>query len=698
MSGQPQVSPTHDAFARVALRGMLHRSWRRLKPRPKLSLVAWATKVRKMSGEETALPGKFDWDIVPALIGVAEAIMLPNVRKVVGQKSAQLGWTAGIECNVLGYHIHYRPSMCVAAFPRTMAAKDFAAEKLDPMIKASPRLNALIELKSRAAGNSTLRKRFQGGGLKLVGTNSPSDVKSTSARVVIVAEPDDAAENVRGQGNSIKLLEERAKTYPDHIIVIGGTPTAKGASTVEDEMKKSDKRFFQCLCHACGERHVLDWSNVTIPQDDRPEATAHEVYGKYQYDKAFYTCPHCGEIWTDDQRIANIRRTAQLPDRGWIATAESSVPGFYLNELLSTFDGSRVPVLARKYLEAKHNLERGDATDMIAFTNSTLGLPWEYRGELPEEDDLRKRAEPYAEWTCPEGGLVALMTFDVQHDRLAVTVWVFGRGEEQWLAYWGEVYGSTMVAHQGAWLEAEKLIERKVRHACGALLPMTAIAIDASDGQTSDAVYSFVRKHSKDGRQVLAVKGANDDVGRYEIWVPPKAIDPNPRATKAARYGLKAHIVGTAKAKDLILGWSELAGKVRLDGAGPGRMHWYEGVRDDFYEQLLSEIKVPSRKDPRKRVWHPRTDRRNEALDCTVYAAYLYRHLKLHLRKPAQWDLSDMLLRQAPLLPEDRPATAPADGDDGFGDDHAWPPAPPPRPAVEQSGSDADLFTPIGIG
>jgi phage terminase large subunit GpA-like protein len=692
----------YRGHALAALRAMRRRAWRKLKPRARMSMVEWAVKYRVFGEGESALPGKFSWDISPALIGVAEAASDPKVRKIVGQKSAQLGWTAGIECNVLGYHTHYKPSVCVAAFPRAQAAKDFAAEKLDPMILNSPALAKLIELKSRAKGNSTLRKHFPGGLMKLVGTNSPSDVKSTSARVVIVAEPDDAASDVRGQGNSIKLLEERAKTFPDHIIVIGGTPTAKGASTVEDEMRKTDKRHFHCLCHACGERHVLDWSNVTIPEDK--DAQPHEVYGRFKFAQAYYTCPHCGAVWTDDERIANIRRTAQLPDRGWIASAESAVPGFYMNELLSTFDLSRVPELARKYLEAKHNMDRGEPEDMVAFWNSTLGLPWEFKGELPEEDELRDRAEAYAEWSCPEGGLVALMTFDVQHDRLACTVWVFGRGEEMWLAYWGEVYGPTVVPLQGAWLEAEKLIQRTVRHSCGARLPMAAVAVDVSDGQTSDASYAFVRKHSKAGREVVAVKGANDNIGRYEIWVPPKPVDPNARATKASRYGLKVHIVGTAKAKDAILGWSEQGGRVRLEGNGPARMHWYEGVRDDFYAQMLSEIKVPSRNDPKRRVWKPLTDRRNEGLDCTVYAVYLYRHLKLHLRKPKQWDLLDLLMRQAPLIPHadgdaDAPPPERVDDDDPFAhekdDDDDGPRTPGGRPPTS---ADADLWAPIGFG
>jgi phage terminase large subunit GpA-like protein len=697
VSYRDDIAKTHDQWAAESLGAMFARVWSRLKPPPRLSVAQWSARYRVLSNEESSLKGRFSWDVSPALREIAESANDPAVRKIVVQKSAQVGYTAGIVCNVIGYHIHYRPSVIVAAFPRTMAAKDFAAEKLDPMILGTPVLSRRIQIKSRAQGNSTLRKRFAGGLIKLVGTNSPSDVKSTSARIVIVEEPDDAASDVRGQGNSIKLLEERAKTYPDHLILIGGTPTAKDASAVEDEMRKTDKRYFHVPCHACGETHVLAWENVTIPEDT--EAPPHEVYGRHQHAAAFYTCPHCGTVWTDDERIANLRR-AERDGGGWLASTASAIRGYYLNELLSTFDGSRVPVLARKYLEAKANLDQGDPTDMIAFWNSTLGLTWEYRGELPEEDALRARAEKYLEWSCPAGGLLPLMTVDVQHDRIAITVWVVGRNEEMWLAYWGEAYGQTVVGHAGAWVELEQLMARHVRHESGARLPIHAVAIDSSDGQTSDAVYAFVRKHHRPERQVLAVKGASDNVGKVEIWTPPRAVDPNGRATKAARAGVKVSIVGTAKAKDLILGWSEQAGRVRLDGNGPARMHWYEGVRDDFFQQLLSEIKIPGRLNKKRREWKARTDRRNEALDCTVYAVWLARSLRLHLRKAAQWDQVELGVRQAPLLDDsDEGSVALALSDDGAPStsSHTF------NPVVSTWGGDAHgedsdhLFAPIAL-
>ena len=653
-----------------ALNQMVRRCFADVAPPPLMSPMEWAEKYRILSREEANdYAGPYDLENTPALRGVlAECDSKKNSRVIV-QKASQQGYTAGVVCNVLGYHIHWEPCVQVVMFPRLQSAKDFEAEKFAPMVRSTPELSDRISLKSRAAGNSTTRKHYPGGLVKLVASNSPSDVKSSSAKIRIVEEPDDTNTDVRGQGRSIGMLRERGKTIRKSFELIGGTPTAKGASEIEKEMSTTDQRRFMAPCHHCGERHEVEWEHVVIPglnlgPDDltAPDIDTRypqrDVYGRARHEDAFYVCPHCGVLWSDDERIANIREAARVaPFYGWEPTADSATPGFYCNELQSVFDGSRVPILAEKFLRALHEQEQGDQSDMIVFTNQTRGMPWEYKGELPEEEDLRKRAESYAEWTVPLGGLIALLSVDVQHDRLAVTCWVVGRGEEMWLAYWGELYGQTVVSHAGAWVELEELMGRRVKTAIGGQLPIAAVAIDCSDGQTSEASYSFVRRHNRRDRQVLALKGAPDAEGRVEIWTPPKAIDPNYRATKASRFGVQVHIVGTAKAKDLILGWAQNGGRVRLEGNGPGRMHWYDTVRDDFYEQLLSEIKIPSRTNHRRRVWKERTDRRNEALDCTVYALYLSRHLHLNIRRPGQWDMDELRLRQSPLLQEDEPAS-----------------------------------------
>lgn len=676
--------------AEAALDAMLRRVFARLRPRPPLGPLEWVERYRRLSPEENPdYAGPFDTDNIPALRGILAMAGRRGVSRLVAQKPAQIAWTAGFVATLMGYFAHWRPCVQVAMFPREKSAKDFDAEKFAPMVRATPVLARRIQLKSRAAGNSATRKHYPGGLLKFVASNSPADVKSTTAKVRYVEEPDDTNRDVKGQGNSIALLRERGKAIRDSLEIIGGTPTAKGASEIEVEMRTTDKRRFLVPCHECGERHEPEHEHMTIPglglsaeelaaPDIDARYPVREVFGRARPEEAFYSCPHCGALWSDAQRVKNLRAASRLPEYGWVATDSAFAdPGFLLNEFMSAFEGSSVSAIATKYCKALHKLDQGDATDMIAYWNATRGMLWEYKGELPEEEELRKRADQYAEWTAPAGALIPLLAVDVQHDRLALCCWVFGRGDEMWLAYWGELHGATVVPGAGAWVDLEQLLARqRVRLAGGLAVPIHAAAIDCSDGQTSEASYSFCRAHHREGaREVIALKGASDAEGRVEIWRPPRPIDPNHRSTKASRFGVQVHIVGTAKAKDLILGWSHEGGRVRLAGAGPGRMHWYEGVRADFYEQLLSEIKIPSPKNPKRRIWKQRTDRRNEVLDCTVYAVYLSRHLRLHVRKPQQWDYDEARLRQASLLPEPDPAPAPP---------NTLPP-PPPAAAVQMS-------------
>lgn len=655
MNARTEQGALRTAATGAALEAMFARAWGALRPPKRLSLIEWAETFRKLSPEESNIPGDYSLEHTPALRGILAAISERGTRKVVAQKSAQVGWTAGVPCNVIGYHMHWRPSIIVGLFPRAQSAKDFASEKMEPMIRATPALAERVPLKIRAPGTGTTRRKFPGGVAKLVASNSPGDVKSTSARVAIVEEPDDVSTNVRGQGNAIALAFERVKTFaPDELQVIGGTPTLADSSLIVKEMRTTDQRYFMAPCHDCGEVHSPVWDNVVIPglrisdEDARLPAAEldskwpkREVYGRARWEDAYYACPHCGSIWDDDQRIENIRTAARVPPLyGWQPTASSSTPGFYLNELLSVFDGSRVPELAKKYLVALFELEAGDPEKMVAFWNSTLGLPWSFTGELPKEDELRARSEPYEEWSTPVGGVLPVMFVDVQHDRLAVEVWTIGRGEEMWLAYWGEVYGRTIESHRGAWLELDALLDRTVKHPSGAQLHIAAVAIDSGDGQTADAVYDYVRAHRTRSRPVIATKGASDSVGKVEIWTKPKALDPTKKAkTKAAKKGTRVYTIGQAKAKDLLLGWAQNGGRLQLTGDGPGRLHWYEGVRPDFFTQVLAEVKVPGKRNQRIREWAKKAkDAANEALDCMIGCLWLSRHLKLHLMTPKQWD------------------------------------------------------------
>jgi phage terminase large subunit GpA-like protein len=61
---------------------------------------------------------------------------------------------------------------------------------------------------------------------------------------------------------------------------------------------------------------------------------------------------------------------------------------------------------------------------------------------------------------------------------------------------------------------------------------------------------------------------------------------------------------------------------LKLNGHGPRRIHTYIGLDDEFYEQLTAEKnKVRFVKGFPVKEWHNvRGNKRNEALDCFVYA------------------------------------------------------------------------------
>lgn len=612
-----------------------------LQPPKKMGTTEWAEKFRGMSAKSTALPGKYNASLTPWVPGIHQALDDPAVRKVVAQKSAQVAWTDGVLLNYLGRRIDIDPCPMIVMFAKDNAAKEFNDEKLTPMIEATPTLAQKIPVKSkRDKDNRWNFKGFPGGFLKLVGSGSPSSVKSTPAPVVCVEEPDDCNTNIKQQGDTITLLIERTKTFARSKVVYGGTPTVEGFSAVEQAYKESDKRKFFIPCPDCGQEHVLSWDNVKWNERDDLH---HEVFGSADVDSAHYVCPHCGCIWDDAKKNRAVRHGVWRATAPFLGTA-----GFYINEIYSPFPGSTLRNLVIKYLTAKKALDQGDDTKMRSFYNSQLGIPYAFKNDLPEPDELSKRAEAYEELTVPKNGLVITAGVDVQHDRLAVIIRAWGPEEESWLMYWGEIPGETMTPGKGAWVDLADLLERKFKAPSGASIKIRAVSIDSSDGQTSDAVYSFVRKRR--GKGYMAIKGSSVNDDSKEIFTTPKpSVDLGFRH-KSSKYGLTPFIVGTSRAKDLILGVDAKAGRIKLTGDGPGRMHWYHGVRPDYWEQITSEVKAPTSRSS-KRVWQKKSGVRNEALDCEVYALHAARSLKLHLWSADRWQMELQSQMQIDLLP-----------------------------------------------
>lgn len=626
-------------------------------PPPKISPAEWAKKYRRMSAKESAVIGRFSFYLNPYFEWFLNEMMRRDVTRGVCIKSAQVGWTQAVILNFLGWLIHIRKGTSIVMFPKEGAAKAFNLEKFEPMVEGTAELAEIIPTKSRTKDVTQLFKNFLGGFVKFVGSNSITDVKSTSARFLIVEEPDDCNANLKQQGDSIKLMEERGKTFRDAKMLIGGTPSIKDASSIEDEFKHSNKCYWYVPCPDCGEYQPLRWEQVLWRKD---ETRQDAIYGQHLPDTARYCCEHCGSLWNDTQKNAAIRAGKAVetaPFRG--------VLGLALNELYSQMHASRLQSLVEKFIKANNKLKAGDAGEMIVFYNATLGESWEFKDGQTKPDELKERGLDYPPMTVQRGGLIVSAGVDVQTaqgGRLAVTLRAWGRGEESWQVQFTEIAGNPLDTEPrddngnrmaSVWDKLDQLLFTPIRHADGFYITLSAVSIDSGDGNTSDAVYSWVRSRRRQypDVQIMAVKGHRTP--GVEIFSKPKpSLDTDYRNSKASKYGLRVYMVGVSKAKDLLIG---AQGRLALDGVGPGRFHFSRHVREDYCTQLLSERKVPKRSGGHysdELVWQKIPGVRNEALDTENYALHAARAVKVHLKSEADWAALEQKLRQQPLFSE----------------------------------------------
>ena len=94
----------------------------------------------------------------------------------------------------------------------------------------------------------------------------------------------------------------------------------------------------------------------------------------------------------------------------------------------------------------------------------------------------------------PEKAVVVTAGVDVQDNRLAISVWGWGRGEEGWLIDHQEIYGDP--GGTELWKQLDQLLLRPFRHELGNSFTPDIIAVDSGGHYTSE-VYAYTRDRRK---------------------------------------------------------------------------------------------------------------------------------------------------------------------------------------------------------
>ena len=558
-----------------------------LRPEQALTVSEWADKHRRLSSKASAEPGPWRTNRTPYLREPMDCLSsISSVQRVVMMFAAQTGKTeAG--ANWLGYVIDHAPGPMLLVQPTVEMAKRLSKQRLESLITETPVLaEKIAPSRSRDSGNTMFAKDFPGGMMLLTGSNSATGLRSTPCRYIFCDEIDAFPSDVDGEGDPVSLAEKRATTFARRKILLTSTPTVKDFSRIEAEYERSDQRRFYVPCPCCSVMQWLKWPQLKWENNDPATAA--------------YECEVCHE------RFAEIHKPAMLRNGEWRATAPSNgkTAGFQLSGLYSPLGWLSWADMVDDFLRAKT-----DAPMLKSFVNTRLAETWEEDfASKVSADGLLERCEHYEAAMVPEGGLALTVGVDVQDNRLAISVWAWGREEEGWLLDHQEIYGDP--SRQELWKQLDEVVLREWPHAVGPAMRPDVVAID-SGGHFTAEVYQYARERARQG--VVAIKGQSQR-GKPPIGKGSK-VDVNHQG-RTLKRGAVVYMVGGDTVK------TTLFGRLKHSEQGAGFLHFHMGTTGEYFEQLTAEKQVLryNRGGFPTREWVKKPSARNEALDCLVYA------------------------------------------------------------------------------
>jgi phage terminase large subunit GpA-like protein len=562
-----------------------------MRPPEKLDIAEWADKYGMLSAEGSAMPGKWytsnaEYQREPM------RVLSPGTpyQEVVLCWASQVGKTQ-IVLFLAAYHIEHDPAPILFVEPDENLCKVISNDRITPMVRDTPRLKAIFDgVKGK---KDAMHKPFPGGQLTFAWASSPAQMASRPIRILVTDEEGRYDKAANKEGDPVQLGRKRMATFRNRKHARVSSPNLRRTCSITKAFEASDQRYYYVPCPQCGHMQTLVWEQVKWPEG-RPE-------------DAFYVCESFGCEITEADKFTMVR------DGEWRAhNPGARTAGFHLNALYSTI-GYTWAEIAADYLKAQ-----GIPSELQVFTNTVLALPWDEEAEGADLNELQKRVEEYPA-PAPAWCIIVTCGADVQPDRIEATKWGWGLDQVSGALEHRIFYGATSNARGGAWAEFDAWRRLRVQHESGLDLPVGCTFVDSGDGNRTQAVYEYCRAH--EAGKVFACKGSS--------------LRGAPLASEAKRVGKQKTLlvmVGSSTAKDMIFSRLKIT-----DPEAPGYIHFPSGVEagcgKEYFEHLTAEALVTRQtRSGAVSTWE-KLSRRNEALDCAVYAyaAQVFAKAKLPL-------------------------------------------------------------------
>lgn len=574
---------------------------------PDFTVDEWADRYMQIPRGPAAEPGPYRTARTPyAREPMRRLSPSDPARRVIVIAASQLMKTQ-VALNWIGAIIHQAPANALILLPTDGVAKRVSS-RIDKTVRCTPVLASRVaKPRARNARNTIDTKEFSGGTGYICTAQSAANLSEVPVRYIYGDEISRWVQNVGGEGDPIRLAENRTSTFGKKAkFYYTSTPTIDGLCAITKLAAEADEYRWHVPCPHCSDAFEWAWERFHYAAD---------------FSRVWLTCPHCGaEIDEADKTAAQARgawvlvRAGNGIDAAFTALAATNAPYGWVSW----------ETLAREYDTAKKEEAAGDHDKMQSFYNTRLARCYQPGDHSITPAALRARAEQWSLGTLRPGVCYVTSAVDVQDNRLEFTAIGWGAGLERWWLDHRVIWGPTAVPPDtGVWAELTRIRATVYTLPGWKPMPISITLID-SGGHSTEDVYAYVARN----RGCLAIKGSSVRAG--DILQSPTTVDKNARG-KNLRWGVKIWKIGTHKAKDWIADrWS------RTEGAGC--MHFPADLPEAVYDQLCAEVKVRHRVRGRLIAdWIKPGGKDNEGLDLLVYNLAAAHVLGLHRKRPAEW-------------------------------------------------------------
>ena len=527
---------------------------------------------------------------------------LAGTCRVILSTPAQVGKTTAIE-NFLGWIAAYDRANTLLIFDRLKTGQKMSKNRLRPYLRDVCGINATGQAGTKYRDPDASKEVCNislatGANLMIGSSSSASDLCSTPAKFLCCDELDRWKDELKGEGDPVMLALQRQMRFRG-MALFTSTPTVE-EGRINQHFLIGTQETWGVVCSGCGawfdcRWDAIDWSG-NVPT---------------------VNCPQCGEVF-DEIAVRALEHRYSEPQN---PTPEHDDYGRVVRSyrVFGTLCDAFYSWRGLKELE-RSALSLGEASYQ-SFRNTRLGEVYVPSTERAFDGDELQRCSrrTYTHDALPREIVFLTAGIDTQDNGFAVEV--CGWNKDASKAYGIEyVWLNGDPARPEIWHELTEIIEKKrYKREDGKTLGVIYAAQD-SGGHHTNRVYAYSLRHQRH----LAVKGyvkASETIPfLYKVTI---------RKLTSIGTGvgkIQLHIVGVNSGKDMLLNMASRT----LDGEPclnwPSDV-WYN-YDANYFDMITSERRVNT---PHGVRWELPMGRRNEALDCRIYAMYAA-HLLLNQR------------------------------------------------------------------